>query len=88
MRQATTVNKASARLRHPLHVKARSQHPAYPARAEVDDKDVHWNQHAGDYTAVEFTHAVVLKNDSTKPREGGNNGQATHAETARRPAQR
>ena len=48
-----------------LHVKARSAHPAYPARAEVVDADVSWQCGAADYHPTEFTHPVVFANDST-----------------------
>ena len=47
-----------------LHVKARSAHPAYPARAEVADADVRWPGSA-EYDPVEFTHPVVIANDVT-----------------------
>ena len=59
-----------------VHVKARSQHPAYPVRAEVEDKHVPWDERASQYEAVEFTHKVVFANDSTKERGNGNNGWA------------
>ena len=52
-----------------LHAKARSAHPAYPARAEIADADVHW-QGSVEYHPVEFTHAVVYANDVTVKPEG------------------
>lgn len=48
-----------------IHVKARGAHPAYPARAPVDDDKVNWATPHDEYTPVEFTHDVVLQNDSS-----------------------
>jgi ADP-ribose pyrophosphatase len=73
--QAQRVDKAKKGFKS-IHVKARSQHPAYPVRAEVEDKDVAWEKSAPQYEAVEFTHKVVFANDSTKERGNGNNGWA------------
>ena len=50
--------------RQGLHVKARSAHPAYPARAEVADADVSW-QCSAEYHPIEFTHPAVFANDVT-----------------------
>lgn len=46
-------------------MKARSAHPAYPARAEVVDANVSWQCGAADYHPTEFTHPVVFANDIT-----------------------
>jgi ADP-ribose pyrophosphatase len=50
---------------HTVHLK---KHPAYPERAFVEK--VNWNEEVSTYVPVEFTHAVVLKNDCTKVENG------------------
>ena len=54
----------------PIHHKARSKHPAYPQRKEVDDTKVRWNAEFNDYSPVEFTHPVVRDNDRTVKADG------------------
>ena len=51
-------------LRLELHTKARSQeNPDYPSRVTVSDEQCRWAVEWPEYSAVDWTHKVVLAND-------------------------
>ena len=54
----------------PVHAKARSAHPAYPARFPVPDAEVPWARPFLGYDPPLFEHPVLAKFDSSKV-EGG-----------------
>jgi ADP-ribose pyrophosphatase len=51
-----------------VHVKARSAHPAYPARFPVDDEKVPFSETFAEYRPVEFTHPVVVEESKKAPK--------------------
>lgn len=53
-----------------IHEKARRSHPAYPARAPVQDEQVSWFTHFPTYKPTPFEHPCVAANDRTKKAGG------------------
>ena len=53
-----------------LHTNSRSNHPAYPDRTPVSDKNVDWYKFWDDYAPKWFNHATVLDNDYTIKEKG------------------